>query len=262
MDRALRKVEPGVEPRKVDWDGAVNAWHVAGDVYRMGRREWLTGAGWQQMYDDGVRTVIDLRSPGEQRRRDTDPEVPAELLRRFDVVQCPTEDPDAEEFGALFGPYLNDPALYGDYLRLFSGRLAAVFKAIATARGKVVVHCSAGRDRSGIIAVMLQLLAGATEEDIVRGYREGMRGINERHRTHGPPHAHESYLDEARLGELLDARGASLLAFMRSLDVPAFLASNGLPPAEVAAVRARLTPAGTEEAPGTVPESEASTEKP
>jgi protein-tyrosine phosphatase len=240
MDGALRKAEQGVEPRKVHWDGAVNAWHVAGDVYRMGRREWLTAAGWQQMYDDGVRTVIDLRSPGEQRRRDTDPEVPAELLQRFDVVRCPTEDPDAEEFGALFGPYLKDPAHYGDYLRLFSGRLAAVFKAIAAAHGKVVVHCSAGRDRSGIIAVMLQLLAGTTEEDIVRGYREGMRGINERHRTHGPPHAHESYLDEARLEELLETRGSSLLAFMRSLDVQAFLAANGLAPDEVAAVRSKL----------------------
>ncbi|HET6269771.1 MAG TPA: protein-tyrosine-phosphatase, partial [Arthrobacter sp.] len=32
------------------WDGAVNAWHVAGEVYRMGRREWLTEAGWQQAY--------------------------------------------------------------------------------------------------------------------------------------------------------------------------------------------------------------------
>ena len=40
--------------RPMDWDGAVNAWHVAGGIYRMGRREWLTEAGWQQAYDDGA----------------------------------------------------------------------------------------------------------------------------------------------------------------------------------------------------------------
>jgi hypothetical protein len=28
----------------MDWDGAVNAWHVAGGVYRMGPREWLIPA--------------------------------------------------------------------------------------------------------------------------------------------------------------------------------------------------------------------------
>ena len=50
----------------VSWDGAVNAWRVAGSVYRMGRREWLTAAGWQEAYRDGVRTVIDLRNPGER----------------------------------------------------------------------------------------------------------------------------------------------------------------------------------------------------
>ncbi len=226
----------------VAWDGAVNAWQIAGDVYRMGRREWLTAGGWQQMYDDGVRTVIDLRTLRERQPRDTDPDVPAELLQRFDVVQCPTEDPDAEEFGELFGPYLKDPAHYGHYLRLFSARLAAVFKAIAAARGKVVVHCSAGRDRSGIVAVMLQRLAGAGEAEIVRGYRQGMRGINERHRTHGVPHVHERYLDEASLEALLEAREASLLEFVRSLDVPGFLMANGLTASEIEAVRAKLQP--------------------
>ena len=59
--------------RPAGWDGAVNAWHVAGAVFRMGRREWLTEAGWQQAYDGGIRTVVDLRNPEERRRRDTDP---------------------------------------------------------------------------------------------------------------------------------------------------------------------------------------------
>ncbi|MGW9414864.1 tyrosine-protein phosphatase [Arthrobacter cupressi] len=231
---------PGMTPRRVDWDGAVNAWQVAGDVYRMGRREWVTAGGWQQMYDDGVRTVIDLRTSGERQPRDSDPDVPAELLRRFEVLHCPTEDPDAEEFGELFGPYLKDPAHYGDYLRLFAGQLAAVFKAIAAARGKVVVHCSAGRDRSGIIAVMLQLLAGAGEEEIVQGYRQGMRGINERHRTHGVPHVHERYLDDASLEALLRIREVSLLEFIRALDVQGFLADNGLTAAEIEAVRRKV----------------------
>src|SRR6478735_10697988 len=76
-------------PGTVEWDGAVNAWHVAGDVFRMGRREWLTEAGWRQVHRRGIRTVIDLRNEAEIRRRETDPPVRAEALAGFDVVLAP-----------------------------------------------------------------------------------------------------------------------------------------------------------------------------
>ncbi len=224
----------------VRWDGAVNAWRIAGDVYRMGRHEWVTEAGWQQMYDDGVRTVIDLRASRERRQRDTDPQVPDEAKARIDVVHCPTEDPDHREFSELFGPYLKDPAQYGDYLELFADKIAAVFKAIAASSGKVVVHCSAGRDRSGVIAVMLQRLAGAGDEEIVHGYELAARGINERHRTHGAPHAHDPYLSDDELEAMLKTRRESLRAFLVSLDAAGFLVANGVSDPELAAVQAKL----------------------
>ncbi|MBT2585555.1 tyrosine-protein phosphatase [Arthrobacter sp. ISL-95] len=224
----------------VQWDGAVNAWRIAGDVYRMGRHEWVTESGWQQMYDDGVRTVIDLRASRERRQRDTDPQVPDEAKARIDVVHCPTEDPDHQDFSELFGPYLKDPAQYGDYLELFADRIAAVFKAIAASPGKVVVHCSAGRDRSGVIAVMLQRLAGAGDGEIVHGYELAARGINERHRTHGAPHAHDPYLSADDLEAMLTERRDSLRAFLASLDVIGFLTANGVSDPELAAVRAKI----------------------
>ncbi|XAS66697.1 tyrosine-protein phosphatase [Micrococcaceae bacterium Sec5.7] len=165
----------------------------------MGRREWLTEAGRQQAYDDGVRTVIDLRNPGEVQRRDTDPQVDDEVLAGIDVVLAPTEDPDDPEFKAICVPYLNDPSCYADNARLFPEKLAAVFKAIAAAPGGVVIHCGAGRDRSGLIAAMLQDLAGDSDQDIAQGYQLAMRGINERHRTHPTPHPHDRFLDEATM---------------------------------------------------------------
>ncbi|GAB3560593.1 tyrosine-protein phosphatase [Arthrobacter alkaliphilus] len=227
-------------PSDVHWDGAVNAWRIAGGVYRMGRREWVTDAGWQQMFDAGIRTVIDLRTAREQQPREVDPEVSAEATSRFDIVHCPTEDPEKEEFTELFGPYLKDPAHYAEYLRLFPDKVALVFKAIAAARGGVVVHCAAGRDRSGIVAVMLQKLAGASDEEIVRGYQQGMRGINERHRYHRAPHAHDAFLEEDALEALLASRSVSLLEFAHTLDAYAFLSANGVSAAEIAAIRAKL----------------------
>lgn len=226
--------------RSVHWDGAVNAWRIAGDVYRMGRHEWVTEVGWQQMYDEGVRTVIDLRASRERRQRDTDPEVPDEVKARIDVVHCPTEDPDHRRFSELFGPYLKDPAKYGDYVGLFAEKIAPVFKTIAASPGKVVVHCSAGRDRSGVIALMLQRLAGMSDEDIVSGYELAARGINERHRTHGAPHAHDPYLPDAELEAMLEQKRAGLREFLEGLDVVAFLRANGVVENEVDALRSKL----------------------
>jgi protein-tyrosine phosphatase len=222
------------------WDGAVNGWHVAGGVFRMGRREWLTEAGWQQAFDAGVRTLIDLRNPEERQGRDTDPPVSAATLAAFDVVLAPTEDPGNSEFRQICGPYLNHPAFYADNARIFPGRLARVFKAVAAAPAGVVIHCSAGRDRSGMVAAMLQELAGDGEEAIVRGYQRAMQGINEHHRRSATPHPHERYLPEEVLRPLLEERGESLLGFLRTLQTEEFLRRNGVTEGELGAIRARL----------------------
>ncbi|WP_354155234.1 MULTISPECIES: tyrosine-protein phosphatase [unclassified Arthrobacter] len=219
------------------WDGAVNAWHVAGRVYRIGRREWLTAAGWRQAYDDGVRTVIDLRNSREARRRDTDPDVPESAWSGIRIVSAPTEEPDDPRFTAVCGPYLNDPAHYLHNVRLYPAKFVDIFRAIGAAEaGAVVVHCAAGRDRSGMVAAMLQDLAGDPDDRIADGYAKAARGINERFRTHGPPHAGERYIDDAELTPLLERRGRAAVEFVRELDTRTFLLRNGLSEAELGAV--------------------------
>ncbi|TLM84651.1 tyrosine-protein phosphatase [Pseudarthrobacter sp. NamE5] len=222
----------------MDWDGAVNAWQVAGGVYRMGRREWLTEAGWRQAYDDGVRTVIDLRNSAEARRRETDPVVPGSAWSRITVVSSPTEEPGDPRLTAVTGPYLNDPAHYAENARIFPEKLVGVFRELAAAagRGAVVLHCAAGRDRSGMVAAMVQDLAGDSDHDIAEGYRRSARGINERYRTHGPPHSRERYLEEEELAPLLEARGYAVAEFVRNLDTRRFLLANGLRPEELDSV--------------------------
>ena len=218
----------------------MNARHLAGDIYRMGRSEWVTEAGWQQAYDDGVRTVIDLRNPGERQRRATDPVVSEQALARFAVVHCPTEDPDNAEFRRICGPYLSHPRLYADNLRLFPALIASVFRAIAGAQGSIIVHCSAGRDRTGLIATLLLRLAGADNGCIVRHYEMGMRGINEWRGVSQIPHPYERHLAEDELAALLSDRLSSLREFADGLEVEAFLLRNGVSTDEVALLRSRL----------------------
>ncbi|MDJ0319307.1 tyrosine-protein phosphatase [Pseudarthrobacter sp. PS3-L1] len=233
-----------------EWDGAVNAWRVKGRIFRMGRREWLTAQGWQQAYEDGVRTVIDLRNPDETGRRSTDPDVADVVLAKFNILSVPTEEGGNAEFDRLCVPYLNHPALYPDNARIFPQRLVAVFRAIAEARGAVVFHCAAGRDRSGMIGAMLQDLAGDSDAQIVAGYQRSMRRINERYGTHGVPHSHERHLTEIELAAELRARGTAVLEFVRALGTSDFLRRNGLSEEELHQIDRLIQPLPSEETEG------------
>ncbi|GAB3534741.1 tyrosine-protein phosphatase [Arthrobacter tecti] len=233
--------------RTVRWEGAVNARDLGGvspavrpgRLYRMGRQEWLTEAGWQQAYDDGVRTVIDLRNPQERGRRETDPVLNSAVLDRFRVVNCPTEDQSDKEFMALAGPYLNSPEYYGENLRRWPQKIAAVVRAVAGAEGAVVVHCAAGRDRTGMVTAVLLALAGVPHEDIADDYALAVHGINEHHLAQEKPR--ETPKSPEELQEWISRTREHLLDLLNGFDAGTYLLDAGLSQKEVGAVRERLT---------------------
>ncbi|MFD1212215.1 tyrosine-protein phosphatase [Arthrobacter sp. GCM10027362] len=226
--------------RGVPWEGAVNARLLAGDIYRMGRSEWLTAAGWQQAYDDGVRTIVDLRNDGERIRRPTDPVVPPEVLARFTVLHRPTEDPAHEQFGAVFGCYMAHPRSYLDCLRLFPDKIVEVFRALAGAEGAVVINCSAGRDRTGLVSMLLLQLAGATVQANADHYELGLRGINEWHRISPYPHPTERHLAGDELRERIADTRTAFIAALERLDAEAYLLAAGLASEDIRRLRARM----------------------
>lgn len=197
----------------LNWDGAVNARRIIGPIYRMGRREWLTSQGWEQMRLAGVRRVLDLRNPGENRVRAADPQISAQAMTGIQVLNLPLEEPGNARFEKIAVPYMNHPAMYRLVCEEFPDRLSAVFKELANAEGGVVLHCSAGRDRSGLIASLLLGLTGA-DEQILNHDELGTRGINEWHRVSGYRHPYESYQQPAALQAVIDSRAEALEGFM------------------------------------------------
>lgn len=224
------------------FDGAVNAHLVVPGLLRMGRREWVTAEGWHQAFRDGYRAVVDLRSAFEfDVRRRGDAEVPADVLGEFTVVHCPTEDPDHPGFDYPMG-YLDHPRDYPGYLDMFGDKVARAVLAVAHADGPVIVHCSAGRDRTGLVLALGQLVAGWDHERIVEGYIIAAEGINA-FQAHNP-HPKETHKTGEEWEAWLDERVDALREFLASTDAVAFLRSHGADDGDLAAVVARFAPAG------------------
>lgn len=106
-----------------------------------------------------IRTVIDMR--GEK-----------------DVLRKPSGFASAEGFF-----YHNIPidegsgipesvdAVSGSYMAIAQSRnIARIFKTIAAAPGGVMVNCTAGKDRTGVVSAVLLGLCGVSEEDIIADY--------------------------------------------------------------------------------------------
>ena len=205
---------------RAGWDGAVNAWRVRPGLWRMGRAEWLSEAGWGDLVRDGVGAVVDVRLPQEVKRRETDPPE-SETPPNVDRVHLPIEDHENQEFRELCFPYLDHPRYYNDAVRIFPDKVADALNVLRERweAGGVVVHCSAGRDRTGMLtAILLQLddVPGgpADWEEQAAVYSAAVRGINEHHRTSGIRHPYESYQEPDVLEPALQDRLLSLREFL------------------------------------------------
>lgn len=242
-------------PRTPDWEGAFNLFDLGGlaligggmtahgRVFRSGRTESMSDRGWSELLAAGVTTVIDLRNESESGRRAGDPFVSDTFRAGVTFVHAPTEDPDDEEFQRVCGPWLDHPRSYADNLRLFPTKMATVFAALAAAPGATLIHCSGGRDRTGLVTAMLLRLAGVETAPIVEDYAEAFRAAS-RHVTRtaelDPEQVHErpySYGEiEARIRERADA----LVDWLDGFDVASWLSRAGLSESEIEVLRSRL----------------------
>ena len=145
------------------------AWQIGWRrLFRADGLHRLTEADRRQLIDLGVATVIDLRTVDEAEQRGRFPveEVPVRYvdLPLTDVLPTTEEMPSWAEASYVASRYAlmvseGAPALTGAFAALASGgSLPAVF------------HCSAGKDRTGVLSALILAFLGVPDETIVADY--------------------------------------------------------------------------------------------
>ena len=139
---------------------------ATGAFLRSGSLFFLTAGEVQLLKAYGVTRVIDLRSPMELRF------FPDSFCRgkHGDISYVSVPMMDRFEGRGIRGKipaHMSD--VYCAMLDDDADSIGAVFEALDT-EGCVLFHCRQGKDRTGVIAMLLLKLAGASDETVVRDY--------------------------------------------------------------------------------------------
>ena len=173
-----KKVKPRttVQQRRVELHGARNTRELGGlptadgyfikekKLYRSGALCYINANSAETLKERGIASVIELRAPQEISREGKDLPAFTASLRR--VYNCP-----------MINTAENGGPAYISYIKPHNFKSIAKFFSVLADESNypVLFHCSAGKDRTGIMAALVLELAGVPRPIIMDDYLQSQR---------------------------------------------------------------------------------------
>lgn len=272
LSRSLSaSLTPPVQPpaelageRILDWEGCLNARDTGGLTTGDGRRirrgalvrsdvlTRITASGRRALIEHGVRTIVDIRTPSEVARDwDVYPFGHAER-NEIDAVAYVnasfTAGHDEHAWDMVKAQYAQ-AATRTDLNRLdidhHGAGMAAIAASVADARpGGVLIHCHAGKDRTGLTVAVLLSAIGVDDEQVAADYQLSLLNL-EGLITDWLDEMSDDPSERARLRALSEPRAEAMLdtlAYVRERYGAAdrYLGLHGLSADRLAGLRERL----------------------
>lgn len=216
-------------------------------IFRSSALCGLSAAGREELRQLDLAAVIDLRELSE-------------VSEAPDEIETATPGTAWINIPLYQGPVpMSTPIeqVYRDLLVHRRPQLCAAVSAVARyASAGVLVHCKAGKDRTGLVAGLVLEAAGVARELIVDDYALSETALSAHYRDQVLAMVHTAELDDdaaAAARELhLQSPPAALRSALDMLDrdygsVTAYLRSGGVATAEIDVLRAQLNPAAHHE---------------
>ena len=184
---------------------------LTGRIARGTRRETLAAAGWVSATAWGLNSIVDLRNKDEVGPRPGDPAVAPPTT--ITVTRAPTEDQAHPEFRATCFPILDSPEYWQHNIRILPHLVRGALEAIAGARPGILVHCSAGRDRTGMICALLLANSGVAAADIVDDWAASVRAMAGTAGHGGGTNDRQAFWTETETEDWIQATGSHVSTF-------------------------------------------------
>lgn len=239
--------------RDLAWDGCANVRDLGGHptedggttafgaVVRADSVRRLSEAGWQQLVDYGIERIVDLRFRDEL-EADPPASIPVEVVH-VPVLPDPASA-DWPEIDAVGNAAPDDvsatKAVYLEFLRRYAAGFGQAVASVAAAPpGGVLVHCMAGKDRTGLLSALLLRIAGVSVEDVAADYAVSERNLLPLWRPWLDSAADEQ--ERRRRLRLAATPAAAMTGVLEELgDEREYLRAAGVTAEELDAVRRRL----------------------
>ncbi|WP_337185861.1 tyrosine-protein phosphatase [Phenylobacterium sp.] len=147
-----------------------------GLLYRSASQSRATDADLEKLAGLGIAVIVDLRRSNERERE------PSRRWTGFaaQVIENDIGQESADEWHAFIQTSDLTVASFRDYMLEYYRRAPhqarhidlyrRYFTALAETEGPILVHCAAGKDRTGIACALTHHLAGVHDDDVIEDY--------------------------------------------------------------------------------------------
>jgi protein-tyrosine phosphatase len=217
-------------------DGRRTRWRV---LFRADGLSELSQTDFSVMRDLGIRTVVDLRSGHEVEQSRFDVEAHPVDFHHFPFID---QLPDVEQWDQR-------PGLLGaQYIEMLDDAAPQIIRALqvltAPDSRPAVFHCTAGKDRTGLLSALVLSLLGVPEETVVADYAlsgEAMERLRDKLIVKYPD-SRDTITDIDEVFSANPANMVNLFAYLRERygSVSEYAVRVGVPDAVVARLREEL----------------------
>jgi len=125
-----------------------------------------------------IKTIIDLRAEQEILERKYD----NKFISKFNYVKAHFDPWNQPEWfkKSLDDTLSNEDKAYYFFLKACKQEMKLVFETILNSNNTIAIHCVAGKDRTGLIIMLISMLTGASYNELLNDYLASEMDTTER----------------------------------------------------------------------------------